>query len=66
LSLDVIFRFLLKTHGLNSEKDVKITYLTSPHALAMSFLEDRNRISMMPETNAFQGNGAQTRHQNHF
>ena len=49
LSPDVVFRFLLKAHGLNPEKDVKITYLTGPHALAMSFLGGRSRISMMPE-----------------
>ena len=49
LSPDVVFRFLLKAHGLNPEKDVKITYLTGPHALAMSFLGGKSKISMMPE-----------------
>nr|MBL0716795.1 ABC transporter substrate-binding protein [Desulfobacterales bacterium] len=49
LSPDVVFRFLLKSHGLNPEKDVNITYLTGPHALAMSFLGGKSKISMMPE-----------------
>lgn len=49
LSPDVIFRFLLKEHGLDPEKDLNITYLTGPHALAMSFLGGKSKISMMPE-----------------
>jgi NitT/TauT family transport system substrate-binding protein len=49
LTPDVVFRFLLKTNGLDPEKDVKITYLTGPHALAISFLGGKSRISMMPE-----------------
>ncbi len=49
LTPDVVFCFLLKAHGLNPEKDVKITYLTGPHALAMSFLGGKSKISMMPE-----------------
>ncbi|MBL0716732.1 MAG: ABC transporter substrate-binding protein [Desulfosarcina sp.] len=49
MSPDVVFRFLLKANGLNPEKDVKIAYLTGPHALAMSFLGGKSKISMMPE-----------------
>lgn len=46
---DIVFRTLLKTNGLDPDKDMNLIYLSGATELAPNFLSGKAEISMLPE-----------------
>lgn len=49
LTPDIIFKYILSKNNVNSNKDVKITYLNSATELAPTFISGKSKIAVIPE-----------------
>ena len=49
LTPDIVFRYLLESHGIDPETDVTLTYMGEAAELASSFIAGKSSVSVIPE-----------------
>lgn len=49
LTPDIVFKYILSKNNINSNKDLRITYLNSATELAPTFISGKSKIAVIPE-----------------